>query len=594
MKHNILYSALVALALIGTASCSESFNDHYEAFDTSTSGTLWQSITQNPETSNFAKVLQATGYDRDLAGSQVLTVFAPTNDVLTDEKTQQLIDSYYTELKQLYNNDPLKRSRTTTVKEFVQNHVALYNHSVSGGMQPDKIYMLNGKYITLTDNSFGSVGVKTKNQQVGNGVLFTLGGLVKYSPSIFELVKQDPDLKNVSDFLYEPVADVYNPNKKYYFHVEKLNEALSVPGDIVDGEQTYLDSVLYIDNTIINDIRARIDKEDSTYYAVFPKNELWNKLVQQNEKYFVYPKNNQVVDKYDSLTTIMPRLSVLWGAQFSKTINPKLGVSQDIDSIKSPFAIKYENRYRFSENKDMIWEYKQPYAQGGVFDGTTPVECSNGVLMKTDKWNFNPTNGFLISSVMEAEDDATNDEENKKESSEYYNTTWDVRSVSADNPWYHKISGHQLAIMTPRQNFGSQLLDFTNVFSGVPYDLYIVTAPSTAADELTLDVLPTRFKVTLYYTDITGKLVEREIKPEDSERMEYYENKDTYNFLVDPTKIDKIKVLSNFTFPTCSFETVNPLVKIKIETDLFIGDLGMHVYTNTLYIDRIMLIPKVD
>lgn len=582
MKHNILYSALVALSLIGTASCSDSFNDHYEALDTSTSGTLWQSISNKQEISNFAKVLQATGYDRDLASSQVFTVFAPTNDVLTDEKTQQLIDSYYNELK-LYNNDPLKRAKTSTVKEFIQNHIALYNYSVSGGMGLQKIYMQNGKYITFDSSAFAGQNFASRNEQLGNGVLFTLGGMATYVPNIFEYVKQDPDLKEVSDFLYM--------TKPYQLYTEKLNETLSVPGDIVDGQQTYLDSVMVTENVIFSSsaLKAQLDKEDSTYYAVMPTNKVWNELVTRNEKMFKYHK---LIVKKDSFEYILPRLAVLKGAQFSKTINTKLGETQNIDSIKSTLAVKYEDRYKYSENNNMIYEYRQPYAEGGIFDGTQKIECSNGMLMKANKWNFKSTNGFLTSSVMEAEADNILDPLNSKEDAGYNTATYSILSVTSDNEWYHKVSQHQAATMQPKKNSGAVLLDFVNVFSNVVYDMYVVTVPPSAVEAT--DTLPSRFNATVMWRDINGKEIVHPVTPDDgSKMMEYYEDQDVVDFHVaDYKNMNKIHI-GTFTFPTCSFNTVDPQVKLRLDTNIASYQIGKE-YTKNLYIDRIMLIPREE
>ena len=67
----------MAIALSIT-SCTDTWDDHYNIGSTY-GGNLWESISTNPELSNFANVVKACGYDASLASSQMFTVFAPTN-----------------------------------------------------------------------------------------------------------------------------------------------------------------------------------------------------------------------------------------------------------------------------------------------------------------------------------------------------------------------------------------------------------------------------------------------------------------------------------------------------------------------------------
>ena len=84
-KH--IYNKVIglALAVLTFAACSDTWNDH---FDNKGEGmndqTLWQAISQNGNLSNFAKVVQACGYDKSLNSSQVFTVFAPTNEAIAE------------------------------------------------------------------------------------------------------------------------------------------------------------------------------------------------------------------------------------------------------------------------------------------------------------------------------------------------------------------------------------------------------------------------------------------------------------------------------------------------------------------------------
>lgn len=131
-------------------------------------GNLWEAIKANPDLSNFASVVKAVGYDRALASSQMFTVFAPVNDNFSAERAQELISAYTSEKAK-----GVRDKENSTIKEFVQNHIALYNYSVAS-TSSDSIVMLNGKYKQLTASSFGGDPIEKGNQVYGNGVLYTL------------------------------------------------------------------------------------------------------------------------------------------------------------------------------------------------------------------------------------------------------------------------------------------------------------------------------------------------------------------------------------------------------------------------------------
>ena len=74
---------------------------------------------------------------------QVFTVFAPTNSNFSQAEAQALIASYQQQVR-----DSVVEEDNTVLKEFIQNHVALYNHSESATSN-DSITLMNGKYAIL-------------------------------------------------------------------------------------------------------------------------------------------------------------------------------------------------------------------------------------------------------------------------------------------------------------------------------------------------------------------------------------------------------------------------------------------------------------
>ena len=80
----LLFAALTFVA------CTDEWDNHYSP-TTQASQSIWQEIQQNSELSNFARVVQATGYDAALSSSQVFTVFAPTNSAFSSEEADRLV-----------------------------------------------------------------------------------------------------------------------------------------------------------------------------------------------------------------------------------------------------------------------------------------------------------------------------------------------------------------------------------------------------------------------------------------------------------------------------------------------------------------------
>ena len=104
--------------------------------------------------------------------------------------------------------------------------------------------MMNGKYMPLSSNTFGGSEMSLC-KTVGNGVLYTLGNRVGYSPNVFEYLEKDNDIDSVAGFLYS-------------FNKYEFQPSLSVPGDIIDGKTHYLDSVTTLENRILTELRAKL------------------------------------------------------------------------------------------------------------------------------------------------------------------------------------------------------------------------------------------------------------------------------------------------------------------------------------------------
>ena len=170
MKHNLkkIGSAIaVVAALFLSASCTDDWNEHYDASSVD-SGTLWQAISSQSNLSNFTRVAKACGYDLVLNGSQTFSVFAPTDDVFSSAEADSLIQEF-----QRQKAAGVRSDDNTVVRQFLQNHIALYKHPVSS-LTNDSITMMNNKYAVLTSTKLSNSGLLTTNALFNNGVLFTV------------------------------------------------------------------------------------------------------------------------------------------------------------------------------------------------------------------------------------------------------------------------------------------------------------------------------------------------------------------------------------------------------------------------------------
>ncbi len=564
MKHTNKFNKVMGAALMALAftACSDDWDDHYKGSTTLLDGytqavdqSLWKTISTDADLTNFASVVKATGYDLVLDGSQVFTVFAPTNDNFTAEEAEAWIERYASEVAAGVKDDD-----NETLKEFVKNHIALYNHSVSSKTEKT-LSMLNGKYLSLTTEQLGGKRFLSANVKHTNGVLFTLDGEVEFFSNVFEYLKKDTNLSHVAEFLYS-----YN---EYEFIPE-----LSVEGGIVDGKTVYLDSVSQLENEIMSIYLGKINSEDSTYWMVVPTNEEWTRLTEEYTNYFNY--DDKVAGR-DSLNRVQTGLSVLLGTVFSRTTNPAL---ESGDSAYSTNASKYSLRkYTYGSSDLAYYAYYNTFAPGGVFEGTEGAECSNGKVLKAAHWNIDKTQTFFQQILVETEYS-----KNIKENTDDQSTTkfpLGMKSVASDNPFYDKVSNNYYCEITPltTATYPAATFYVGDVLSNIPYDIYVVTAPAIAGDVLATDTLPTIMEWTLGYNNQAGEPV-----------TEVLQSKLENN----PMVMDTLLLASGKTLPTCSWDLEDPQVTLRVRNRVSSSQVRKGEYTRTMRIDCLLFKPHVE
>ena len=573
MKRSHIYKMVLGLAIaaLTQTSCSDEWDDHYNGTSTDPAAgvigaTLWDAIQKDPNLSNFASVVQACGYDKSLGGSQVFTVFAPTNSCFSAEEAQKLIQAYNEEKGKVDDDE------NTTIKEFIQNHIALYNYSVSPSSK-DTIVMMNGKYALMGADNISGSKYLTANQHYSNGVLFTVGDKIGFFSNLFEYMRKDSDLDSIRSFFYNPM-----------FYRSEFSPSESVAGGIEDGKTVYLDSVFRLQNDLFSILDARLNAEDSTYLMVAPTNRVWKELLEEYEAYFNY--DNTVNDR-DSLIYTMPRLAITSGTTFSRTFNSDVSLRDSAISTLAPTSGLVRERL-WGNDSLHYYEYFHPLSPNGVLTGTTDVTCSNGTMMKSDDWKFDKTNTFFQTVIIEAEragvirevSTYTNAKDEKEET-----ILPRTRYVLSDNAFYKQVSNNAFVEFEPRRSTSNHTVVFniTNVLSNIGYDIYLVTAPALANDSnaTAIQRLPTNLRCTLGFHDQSGAEQKEEL---------------VSSVTTQPDICDHILLAENFKFPVCTYGLYEnmPQVTLTVETRVSSSQLRNNSHTRTMRIDCIILKPHQE
>ena len=573
-----IYNKVIGLAVAALtfAACADTWDDHYDnKGEGANDATLWQAITQNGNLSNFAKVVQGCGFDKSLNSSQVFTVFAPTNDQFSAQEADELIAGYNAEKGKVNDDD------NTVFKEFIQNHIAMYNHSISPTSN-DSLVLMNGKKTLLTANTFGNNQILTSNQHYSNGILFTIQGKAKYFPTVFEYLRKDADLDSIANFFYD----------SRFYRKEFLPER-SVAGGLENGKTVYLDSVFVQQNDLWDLLWAYTNHEDSTYWQVVPTNQAWKQLIEEYEPYFNYDNTTPF---RDSMVYTLPRLAIVDGTTFSRTLNTDAHLTDSALSTSAAETYIYRDSYWGNKNLHYYQfggksaqNTQKPFSATGIFSDTEDVVCSNGLVKKTNNWKINKLNTFYQWLIIEAEDGSSIKEVSKAENA----TTHDMeptisgitRRVMNDNRFSGKVWSDafvEFQQMKTTVNH-SVTINIRNVLSNIPYDIYLVTAPALANDSNATESerIPVKMKCSINFHNQQGETQTEVLQSTVTNKPDIVD----YILLSDPEK--------GFTFPTATFglTEAEPQITLIVETKVSATELRQKKFDRTLRIDCVMLVP---
>lgn len=563
---------LLPLAFVFGA-CSD-WDDHYDA-GSSTVGTsdktLWETISQKDELSDFASVLKANGYDSLLDGEETYTVWAPTNGTFSLDSLNSV-------------------SGNRAVTQFLQNHIA-HNSYVASGDVDERIYTLNSKAHTFSgsNNSYAlsDVSVKEANCPVSNGVLHTLTGYLPFMQNIYESLNADVyPIDSIAAYIHSYDQTV-------------LDEERSTVGPVVDGEQTYLDSVVVEDNALFpsatnpyqgDGFYAYISTEDSSYTMLVPTNKAWTEAKKQMEPYFnyipTYKYRNKVAEGQANGTAKAEDL-----AAENEELTIGEGYQSDVqawrDSIVNMYlidALLFNDNYEDNRKLKTLTTGSRLVVDSLVttegdtyygddcadhFEGATRVDKSNGAIWITDTLRLHPWMYYNYKSNLEAE----------RYYSASFNGSTSIESVTDANrntAVPGKVSNNSYCLVTPASSATNPSVAISlgqNVRS-TTYNVYVVIVPGNITNARTTP-LPNYFRASIGYNDEDGTIKEKALSG---------------TFSNDTAKVDTL-LLGQFTFPVAYYglgvESAYPYLRLTSR----VSSSNYSKYDRTLRIDKVMLIP---
>jgi len=280
-NHTVLI--MLAATLGAATSCTDrnDWNTVQEDSNASADQTLWQNIVGEPQLSDFTQVLNRVNLSETLGASHFYTIWAPLNGTFNADSVLSCTDKAIQE-------------------QFVKNHIAEYNHPATGQLA-ERIKTLNKKsYNFLLQNgsyTYNDVQLATAadgtplyNLPSSNGTLHMLQGMSEFLPNGFESLSMLNDISQIAGYLNQ-----YNDTT--------LDLNNSVAGPIVNGRQTYLDSVFTVRNTMTNRLRARIESEDSTYSILLPNDDAYTKYYNTAKQYYKYLADFQWQNVHEATTS---------------------------------------------------------------------------------------------------------------------------------------------------------------------------------------------------------------------------------------------------------------------------------------------------
>lgn len=561
---------------IALASCTD-FSDYNEApaeQNVAASRTLWENISQNPQLSDFAALVKQTGFEAELNTPRSLTVWAPVNGSFALSDYQGL------------SSDDL-------LTQFVKTHIAEYSHAASGKVD-ERVHMLNDKSFTFAGDgsyTFGGLTVKEANVPSTNGLLHMVDGAAKFYPNLYEYIKSGDGI----DLLREHFMR---------YELTELDADASVKGPMVNGIQTYIDSVMVVSNSLVNQLNARIANEDSSYTFLMPTDKAFTEMYNRVKPYYNFISATKMhdVENYESASSTAIKTAPAIDAAYMtdslvrRTIVRNLIFSNNdaynkwlVDKGEYTDTLRSTTRNKFSNPRELL----APTVG-------EPVEASNGYVRLMDSLAFYPWETYCPELVFEPIRYMA-----KLFPDAAQMTVKTV--VGANGSYLTGIFGPETTLTEYRYGWVSpggdrtlpvMFIKLPNVMS-TTYNFYVVYMPS-ARPSIAGDSRPNWLNYQLNYCDAKGatqvynfnkayadSLLTGGLLPKLATKVDA-----STAFLNDPTKTDTI-FIGRFTFPVNYRglgEDYYPSIRISSPINVF-NKTQLETYSRDIRIAAILLRP---
>lgn len=555
---------IVAASVVAATSCSD-FSDYNEAYTDSVNAsadkTLWENIESNPQLSKFASLVKKAGFDANLQSTRYYTVWAPLDDAIDMTKYEQM-------------------DQTQLLQEFIENHIAEYNHVASGSID-ERIRTLNSKAYDFTGNgsySYDGIQVGQANLPSSNGVLHTLSGVAAFYPSAYSyLMEKGEGIDSIRSYF------------KHY-EVSRLDESKSVIGPIVDGKQTYIDSVMVTSNSLINRLKAKLDEEDSSYTCIIPTDTAWKALYAKIKPKFYY-------------------LSTMLTQNLSGTTSSSSSIPTTTTNVNSAYLSDSLTKLAIVDN--MFYSNTNLYNQ--KLNNESPVFSATDTLYTTTRNKLSNPTDILAQSKAKARlsnGGAYLIDSLAAYSWETYSPELDIFAISyagrVINGTPHSYTYTQRKSSTseehslsyvwaePTSGYAKPEVDvYLPSVRSTTYNFYCVFAPGWDANGDSVSTKPNKVNFTLNYLNSKGALADYKFSSDGASnpktQVPYINNpvkRDSDGWLIPDTVY-----LGQFTFPV-SYAGLSVYPNIKITTPFSqFNKTDMATYTRDLRIVRFILKP---
>ena len=555
-------ASIVAMCFLAS-SCVDNDGDQVAPV----TNTLYDEITADKELSDFVEVLKACNIPSskddyntiiDVADSlfntsRVYTVWAPVNGSFNKDSLIARVAAGY---------------REDVMKTFVGSHVANFLKPAKGnfGKEGELILMLNEKKLLFAGSykeedgyTFNGRRLKSVNNRVRNGIIHKLETASEYQYNIWEYI-----------WIYSKDAQVYKVdslvNYLYSFNDTTFSEWMSIPGPIVNGAETYLDSVFLFDNELLNKYGgvSALNNEDSLYTFYMPTNEAWDKMIAQAEKHFNYVVTPTITDSVlvDSLREYYPRFNIIKYLTYSE--NEQVFV-QDKDSIMPAQCQGPRKRFARSDVEKNVVETK---------------ELSNGTMKVVSEFPYSVFDLWHDTIRIEAE--ALSYMDNDLTVDKNWVTKYTVYDKDINKKAGNKLSGSQYIVLGDDNNSFTDLYYYIPDVKSATYQVALITVPKNIkSDKFDFsESLPSMLKCYVYSYDPVSK--------ENSYELLYEKD-----LMPKMDKIDTLYLPNLVTFPICEYNIVKDVddysAQIRIRSNH-----NKNKYDNSIRLDAILLIPVED